>query len=344
MEVFRTEDGTVTKVIHQDGSETAIKRVASQSTFVNQESGEVETLFTDRHKYSVFISASLGCYLSCPFCHLTLKRSVYRPLSGPLANLQEAIESEVQRVPDLRERFVKLCWMGMGDALNQPSDVRSVSLALLDWIMEKRYAQGVDSVDLSTVMPKVRPLWLDEFAALNDELSRYPHNPSSAMLEQAQFATYRRYANRSSFRLFYSLHSARQTTRDRLAPNTLPLGQAITLLREFWQAGQRNIIFHQLFVQGLNDSLDEVLAIAEFMNTHFPMAELRVLRYNHCDHSPYKEWPEIDRALKLLAREVPHFKVQQSAGKEVQAACGQFLVAVPQAHPAGQPMQPSQAT
>lgn len=59
------------------------------------------------------------------------------------------------------------------------------------------------------------------------------------------------------------------------------------------------------------------------------MSELRVLRYNHCDRSPYREWPSIEQALATLAHGVSRLKVQESAGAEVAAACGQFLAAYP---------------
>lgn len=62
LEIFRTEDGTVTKFIHSDGSETAIKAVPSQSTFIDKETGTVDIRLTDRNKYSIFISSSTGCY------------------------------------------------------------------------------------------------------------------------------------------------------------------------------------------------------------------------------------------------------------------------------------------
>ena len=330
MEIFRTEDNSVTKFVHADGSETAIKCVPSQSTFQNPETGALEVAYTDRNKYSIFISASTGCYLKCPFCHLTIKDSVYKKLSAEqvLSNLQEAVTLELAARPELASRYVKICWMGMGDALSQPEMVKTVSLELLDWILSKGYAKGLDSVDLSTVMPRVSDAWVTLFAGLNRELARYSHNPDSAQIEQAEFSTQTRYADRSSFRLFYSLHSAVQATRDQMAPNTTPLVNAIPLLQQIQAAGV-SVLLHHLFVAGLNDKSGEIAALTRLLAAEFPDNELRVLRYNFCDRSPFREWAEIIPLLGQLLRGHKRLKIQISAGKEVQAACGQFLVAMP---------------
>lgn len=329
-EIYRTDDQSVAKFIHPDGSETAIKCVLSQSTFVDPDTRKVEVRYADRHKYSVFISASTGCYLKCPFCHLTIKDCQYRKLTASqvLANLKEAISLELEARPELGARYVKLCWMGMGDALNQPTMVREVTLQIMDWILDQGFARGLDSVDLSTVMPDVPDTWIAEFAALTFELARYPLNPASAEIEQAELSTQARYRERSTFRLFYSLHSAIQSTRDRMAPRTTPLTVAIPKLHELQAAGV-SVLLHQVFVEGLNDRMEEIDALVEFLAREFPDNELRVLRYNFCDRSPFKEWGDVIPQLGRLLASHKQLKVQISAGKEVQAACGQFLVAQP---------------
>lgn len=328
MEVFHTQDGQVAKFIHADGSETAIKAVPSQSSFMDPETGEVRVRHTDRNKYSVFVSSSVGCYLKCPMCHLTIKDSVYRPLRGDqiLENLKEALIDEMRVRPALASKYMKLCWMGMGDALNEPAMVRDISNRFIEWVFEEGFAAGLDCVDLSTVMPRVSPVWQSEFKALREELSKWPENPLNAQVEQAELSTHDTYQARPPFRLFYSVHSAIQETRDKMAPRTTPVEEAISRLKEFGGPAA-GLIFHQLFVEGLNDSLEEVRALSRFMGNHFPDNELRVLRYNHCDRSPWREWDSVQAAVSQLAQSVQHLKVQISAGNEVQAACGQFLVA-----------------
>jgi adenine C2-methylase RlmN of 23S rRNA A2503 and tRNA A37 len=331
MDSFITDDGTVAKFIHDDGSETAVKVTKSCSNFLNPETGFIDTEWVDRNKYTVFISASLGCYMACKFCHLTIKNSIYRKLrkTQVVANVKEALLAELARKPEMKERYVKLCWMGMGDAVNQPEMVYDATLELLDWIMENGFAKGLDCVDLSTVLPKVGAAWIALFRALNDNLARYPDNPDSCKMEQAEVSTRREYTARSRFRLFYSVHSAIQATRDRMIPNAMPLRDAIPLLLRFQEEGGPNLLLHSVFVENLNDGPDEITALLELLRDNFANNELRILRYNFCDRSPYREIDYIDKAVSRIAQEHPYVKVQTSAGKEVAAACGQFLVAFP---------------
>jgi adenine C2-methylase RlmN of 23S rRNA A2503 and tRNA A37 len=268
--------------------------------------------------------------MACKFCHLTTKGSMYRKLDHArvLANLKEALTAELARAPELAERYIKVCWMGMGDALNQPTMVRELTLELLDWVIEQRFAKGLDGVDVSTVLPKVADRWIEEFGRLNEELGRFALNPQSGRIEQAQLSTKQFYVNRSRFRLFFSLHSSVQATRDIMVPNATPLALAVPLLKRFADTGC-DLLLHQLFVQGLNDSANEAQGVIEFMTAHFPHAELRILRYNADETADYREWPEIEQAFTLLGHSLDRLKVQQSAGSAVSAACGQFLVTQP---------------
>ena len=331
MESFITDDGTVAKFIHNDGSETAVKVVKSCSNFKNLETGFLDTEWVDRNKYSVFISSSLGCYMACKFCHLTIKGSQYAKLitDQVVSNVKEAILAEINRKPDMCNRFVKLCWMGMGDAVNQPGMVYDATLQLMDWIMDNGYAQGLDCVDLSTVLPKVSNAWVAQFKALNVALGKYPVNPNSFKIEQAEIATKKEYQGRSRFRLFYSIHSAIQETRDKMVPNAMPIKDALKVLSDFQADNGPNVLLHTVFVENLNDGESEVSELIRLLQSNFAGTELRVLRYNFCDRSPYREIDHIDRAVAKIAEEHAHLKVQTSAGKEVAAACGQFLVAFP---------------
>lgn len=216
----------------------------------------------------------------------------------------------------------------MGDAVNQPDMVHDASLELIEWLFSLGLTRGLDCVDVSTVLPPINPRWAERFAALDQALSPYAVNPGNLAIEQAELSTRSQYEDRSRFRLFYSLHSAVQATRERMVPRALPLAQAIPLLHRLRDTGV-NVLIHQLFVEGLNDSPAEVDALIALMAREFPRQELRVLRYNHCDRSPYREWPAIDEALARLVDGHPRVKVQVSAGGEVAAACGQFLVAMP---------------
>lgn len=326
-EVYRTEDKTVSKYIHEDGSETAIKIIKSLQNIVNPITSTIETRSSERNKYSIFISSSVGCYMKCKFCHLTLKNAEYIKIEedSVLNNLKEAIEDIIIFNPDIRNRYIKLSWMGMGDAFNKPQMVKNVTIRLLDWIFEKNYAKGLDGVDLSTVMPKVNnDNWMSIFQSLEEELQRYVVNPIYKM-DNVQF-TNGEYANRNRFRLFYSVESAIQEKRDNVIPNAMPIKKAVEKLKTYEQNGKYTVILHHLLVDELNDSEEELNKLINLVSTHFSKNELRILRYNFCAKSSYKESEKFINQIKKLSEKLNFIKVQISPGTEVSAACGQFIV------------------
>lgn len=325
-DVFRTEDLTVSKYIHEDQSETAIKLTKSIQSVLNPISKEIEVHSTNRNKYSVFISSSVGCYMQCKFCHLTQKQAKYSKLTSVeiVANLKEAIADAVHANPVLKTKYVKLSWMGMGDAINNPVIVATVTIEILDWIFEQGYACGLDGVDLSTVLPKLPTAkWTDVFPKLNVMLSHYPRNPIYTM-DNVQ-CTNSQYTTRKLFRLFFSLGSAVQSNRNLVIPKAIPLSTASEQLIDYIN-NDNTVIIHHLLVQGLNDSDAELDALIKLMCSSFPNIELRILRYNTCVKGQYTESDQFLKQIRKLSDQLPFVKVQVSPGAEVSAAYGQFIV------------------
>lgn len=330
MEDFRTDDNLVGKYIHADGSETAIKCVSSCDTVRDPATGKLHRNNVDRRKYSIFVSSSVGCYMACNFCYLTLKGSKYAKLEKEriLANLKEAVVSEFAANPDVHDRYVKLNWMGMGeDHLRNPERTAEITLEMLDWLIREGYALGLDGVDIATVLPPKLPAnWIATLQSLDAELARFPLNPANRQAVHASNG-YVDYQNRSRLRLFYSLHSAIQTTRDIMIPRALPLAEALPQLDAFSQDERYNLVFHHMFIEGQNDDeaeIDALLALVK--DARLGSHEFRILRYNSCDNTALRETPRIEAIVERIAAEIPRLKVQISTGTEVRAACGQFIV------------------
>lgn len=325
MDIFRTDDKRVTKFIHDDTSETCIKTVYSVDYKPNTLTGEVEIKETDRNKYSIFISSSAGCPMNCTFCYLTIDKMPHRKLMKEeiLCNVKEAIYLE-SKVTDLSKMYVKVCWMGMGEGILKADDVADLTIELLDWIMDSGLALGLDGVDISTVLPKVKDKWVHDFYYLNKELEDYPLNPNNKNVVNQEKGWLVEYKDRSRFRLFFSLHSAIQDTRERIIPNAMVLEKAIPFLHDLEGLGV-NVIIHHMFLEGINDSEDEVSMLIDFMNEEFPHNELRILRYNKHDKSDIRESDTFEQCVCMLQGEVEKVKVQVSYGKDVQSACGQFI-------------------
>ncbi len=337
-----SDDKTVTKIVHDDNSETAIKTVSSCDTCI-KEDGSFELNETDRNKYSVFISNSVGCFMKCNFCYLTLKEMKYQKIKPEqlLNNFAEAILVRAEskdlgtidrKLPPITDKYIKICWMGMGDAFINAEHVKTLTDTMIDRVMEANCAKGLDGVDLSTVIPKVKNIekLFNHLKDLDDRLQKYHLNPHNNVIvhRNADFSnTEMSYQNRSRFRLFYSLHSAIQETRDELIPNAMPINEAVPALIEYSENNKYNVIFHHMFIDGFNDTEKEIDALINLINQYnLQNFEFRILRYNTCEVSTFiHESNHFKNIIKRLIKVHPHVKVQVSAGSEVQAACGQFL-------------------
>lgn len=329
MEKFISEDKTVTKYIHKDGSETAIKHLQSCQQIVNPISKNIETVFNNRNKYTIFISTTRGCFMECKFCHLTMKSCSYKKLSAEqvLSNLKDAIEENIERNPFLKKYYVKLSWMGMGDAFLESDKVKRVSLDLLDWMIEHNYCTGLDGIDLSTVYPDSSDLtWVNNFNKLNSSLQKYRLNPNNSIIDLADtnLSNLKEYKKRSPFRLFYSIHSGIQETREKLIPRAKPLTEALDILLA--NALEYNLIFHHTFLHGINDTTQELESLCRLSQNYLKEKELRILRYNECNWSFFYESEKFTQIIDQIQTHVNILKVQISPGSEIQAACGQFLV------------------
>jgi adenine C2-methylase RlmN of 23S rRNA A2503 and tRNA A37 len=326
---FVTDDGEVAKYIHKDGSETSIKHSKTTQNILNPITNKIENKVNDRDKYTIFISTSKGCFMACKFCHLTMKGSSFKKLSNDnvLDNIKEAIKDSVERSPFLAKYYVKLSWMGMGDAFLDSEKVKEVSIELLDWILENKYAIGLDGVDLSTVYPKTNSLrWVKDFNDLNKKLQEYPLNPNNYKSDQAnpKYSKLTTYENRSPFRLFYSIHSAVPENREKMIPNAKLAEEALDVLIK--NCTEFNLIFHHMFLNKVNDSDLELEELFKLCKKHMPKHELRILRYNECNASLFYESDKFKEIIKELSKHVNLLKIQISPGTEVKAACGQFIV------------------
>jgi len=310
MEDYTTQDKQVVKYVHNDGSETAIKTVSSCDNILNQATGEIEPIKVDRNKFSCFISSSVGCPIGCKFCYLTVKNFPYVELSKEsiYQNVKNALWDRIVHKREWRtigEQYMKLSWMGMGDAfLLKPNDVLEVTRDLIEWSLEHNLVKGIDGVDISTVLPK-KKWWPCILGTLNLKLLEYPVNPTSK--------------DRSRVRLFYSLHHCD------LIPMSRNFLKDLSWLKSLEMDFGVDVIIHHMFIEGVNDTDHDVENLHRIFRKYKYHPELRILRYNECPNSPYKESPRFNELVRLCSETFRKIKYQVSAGSEIKAACGQFL-------------------
>ncbi len=311
MEEFHNADKTVTKYLHEDGSETCIKIVPSSEYMINSD-GDLIEVKIDKQKYSVLISISSGCKIGCKFCYLGIKKYPYSELSGAeiYNNVINAIKHKISEDSSLRDKYIKLCWMGMGDAFLEPRKVYGVTKNILNKVFEEKWAKGLDGVDIGTVFPKNHgDLWY--FSHLNSYLYKYETNLCNIK-------------ERSPLRIFYSLH--KYNDRDIIIPNGTQTYLQSHQLRSLKTLCNIDVIYHYIFLDGINDIEEDIKDLKYIFNNHLKDFELRILRYNECSDSPYKESSKFDSIVKELNESIPKIKYQISPGSEIKAACGQFIM------------------
>lgn len=309
-EIYTSEDKNVIKIVHDNGAETAVKYLSScEDQHKNINKDNFKPVLVDGNKYTVFVSSSVGCPYKCKFCFLNIKKFPYYKLTDNeiFENVKEAIIEACKIRPDFKKKYLKLSWMGMGDAFTLPrSHLFWTNERILSWAIINKYAKGVDAIDISTVNLINASSKMKEMMALNVEMQKYISNP---ITENSQS-------------LFLSLHSGFDNIRRALIGVTQNLHYQLEMLQMF-KLMRYNVVFHHILFNGINDTnkeLDRLISICSEMKI-----ELRLLRYNKCEKSPFIESKRFDEFVKILSRDIPYFKYQLSPGSEIQAACGMFV-------------------
>lgn len=305
MEIYSSNDGQVNKYVHDNGAETAIKTVSSCQNIVDPVTGKMVSNEFDKGKVSIFVSSSVGCPIGCKFCYLTAKKFPYHKLSDQeiFDNVMEAVQAAIEDYPSILNRYVKLSWMGMGDVfLRDPVRTKHLTLDMLSELIHEVGFWGLDGVDIGTVLPHTARGWPWALADMNEFLMDWGLNPNNK-------------DGRSPVRLFYSLHAAVDKHRRKLIPIHKSLQDDLDKLKRLYYDFGIDVICHHMFLEGIND--DYVPDVGDF--------ELRILRFNECENSPYKESPKFNELVQQAITGASRVKYQISAGSEIKAACGQFI-------------------
>jgi adenine C2-methylase RlmN of 23S rRNA A2503 and tRNA A37 len=265
MEVYQTKDGRVTKYVHDDGSETAIKKDISCDGSISVD-----------NKYSVFISSSVGCKIGCKFCFLTTKNVPFFNLTDDqvFKNVIDAIKHKLNEEPSLKTMYIKLGWMGMGDPFLKLSQTVSVTNRLVNYLTYNKLCEGIDGVDIATTFPKeINPNTIER--SLSSIRYNFMYNAIKLNSERH---------GRNPVRLFYSLHSGYPDVRKKLIPNADTQFSTFPLL-SLLPRKCAEIIVHHIFLEDINDNTGDLDVIINMVNSIG--AELRILRYNKCPHSTF---------------------------------------------------------
>lgn len=132
--------------------------------------------------------------------------------------------------------------------------------------------------------------------------------------------------SRGRVRLSISLHSSSQETRSRLVPinKKYRLDELIQTLEKIHRTLKREITFEYTLIDGVNDSIQEARGVARIASRLG--AKVNIIPYNPIREMDYKtpSRERVESFRKLLEEKHVRVIVRQTAGRDIDAACGQL--------------------
>ena len=259
----------------------------AKSLSADTDEGESESSATTR--LTVCVSSQAGCAMACSFC-ATGRGGFVRNLSpGEIAEQVRVVRA------DFEQRVSNIVVMGQGEPFHN-YDAVLAALRIVN-APESKGGMGIGArhITLST-------------AGIIDGIKRLADEPEQ-------------------FTLAVSLHSAVQTTRDKMMPGICdqPLKKLSAALVEYFEKTGRRPSLEYTLVEGLNDSpfeAETLVAFAKKIRAHVNLIPLNSVQANSkLQASHHTE--ALDFARVLLAEGVD-VTLRKRRGADIDAACGQL--------------------
>ena len=258
----------------------------------------VECRFVQRDpkQVIVYLSSHAGCLQACRFCHLTATGQTDETpvsLEGFVEQLEVVLNYWRDHKRTGEETHLNINWMARGEPLNNPTVVDN-----WDQLME-RFQQVISPYGLQTKF-NISTIYPNVFQRNLVESFSGPIRPH----------------------IYYSLYSLDNKFRKRWLPKAQDPKKIINDLKDFASIG--NLVVHQAFIQGQNDSLNHVSEMLDFLQQNIPQAKVNTVRYN-----PYstKHGMETNLLVEIqqLINEQFVGQLVPRVGEDVAASCGCFL-------------------
>jgi len=270
--------------------ETDSRMVSSDGTckyaFRLSDGSVVESvLIPDPPRLTACLSTQVGCRFGCSICQ-TGRMGFSRDLSAG------EIVGQLYRLQDAAEsRISNVVFMGMGEPLDNFQSLRSALSIITD---DRGICIGSRKITVSTV--------------------GIPGGIAKLQSLEGQFG------------LAVSLHSAVEKTRRMLVPVSegLQLARLKEELISYSRAKGRRVTLEYCLIHGVNDSLEQAGALAEF-SSGIP-CKINLLVYNPTDGEGFKGPSplQVKAFIEYLYPRTQAVTLRRSRGADIAAACGQL--------------------
>lgn len=128
--------------------------------------------------------------------------------------------------------------------------------------------------------------------------------------------------------IYYSLYSVEDSFRKRWIPKSLPVDEMMEKLKNWENAGGK-VAFHWAFIEGENDSKEDIEKIMEKISQFELSPKFNLVRYNPYSQNQGKESKEeiLEENFKLFSEFLknPQSRIVPRVGFDVKASCGMFM-------------------
>jgi 23S rRNA (adenine2503-C2)-methyltransferase len=244
-----------------------------------------------RDRLTLCVSSQVGCAVGCTFCH-TATQGLKRHLKpsevvGQFMAVQQWLWSNVSA----EEKLTNIVYMGQGEPLHNFENMKKATLIFMS---ERGLGLGQRRITLSTsgLVPAIEKM-AEDFPPVNIALS---------------------------------LHSARNDVRTELMPinKVYDLERLFTAIKKIPLKAHRRITYEYLLIEGMNDTLEDVEALAKLLNSK--ESKINLIPFNEFPGSKYKR-PSQTRIMWFLDQMIKKgftCTIRTTKGSDILAACGQL--------------------
>lgn len=246
-------------------------------------------LIPAKNRTTACVSSQVGCSLDCKFCATAQLKRMRNLQPDEIVDQVTAIDRQSKLYFD--RPLSNIVFMGMGEPLmNYPNVLKAIELIT----SSEGLGMSPRRITVSTSgIPKM-------IKKLADDWPRC--------------------------KLAVSLHSAIETTRNRIMPFTqhFPLPDLLESLQYWYKKTRSRITFEYVVWAGINDDEAAIAALVKFCKK--VPSKVNLIEYNPIGEDQFQQASQtaIDHYITALEKAGIVAKVRRSRGKDIDAACGQL--------------------
>lgn len=244
-----------------------------------------------RERLTLCLSSQIGCAVGCTFCY-TATQGLKRHLKvGEVVGQYVAVQKWLIDNVGPEKKLTNIVYMGQGEPLHNYENMKKATQVFMH---ERGMGLGQRRITLSTsgLVPAIEKLAVD-FPTVN---------------------------------IAISLHSARNEVRTELMPinKVYDLEKLFKAIKQIPLKAHRRITYEYLLAAGINDTMEDVEALADLLN--HKESKINLIPFNEFPGSKYKR-PTEEKIMWFLDQMIKRgftCTIRTTKGSDILAACGQL--------------------